>query len=110
MHFAGALHWAAKTNNGFNCYNRRTFCFLLGSADSLLNGRHIITIFYGLRMPAISVKALHRIFGISKAGGAIQGNMVIVVEVISFPSFRWPAREAASEATPSIKSPSLTMP
>src|SRR6185312_915863 len=29
---------------------------------------------------------------------------------MSLPSLRWPAKEAASEATPSIKSPSLTIP
>ena len=41
-------------------------------------------------------------------GTAPEGDEVVGVEGDELASRRWPAREAASEETPSIRSPSLT--
>ena len=61
------------------------------------------------RVPAIGLEAPRAILGERDVGAGGSVTWLSSYRQISLPSRRCPASEAASEATPSIRSPSLTI-
>lgn len=61
-------------------------------------------------MPAIGLEALRAVFVRGDVRTGRVRDMVVIEEVNELAEFQFPASEAASEATPSIRSPSLTNP
>jgi len=58
-------------------------------------------------VPAVALEAFYRVVVEGDLGGAVDGDVVVVVDVNERPSPRCPANEAASWLIPSIRSPSL---
>ncbi len=104
-----SFSWHTKPNYvGHTNQRWPRVCF--GRLDGLIDGVNVQWVFHILDKPTISLKTLTGIFGKGHLGAAFDGDMIIIVKVINFPNFKLPAREAASAETPSIRSPSVTMP
>ena len=58
--------------------------------------------------PAVGLEALAHVLAERELGLAVDGDAVVVVDPDQLAELEWPASEAASLATPSIRSPSLS--
>lgn len=76
----------------------------------LPDGGKIVAVVDGLGVPAVSFETSRAVFGKRDIRARRERDPIVVVEVDQLAELQWPASDAASDATPSIRSPSLTMP
>ena len=81
VRLAGARQRRAKADNGTHGDNRRAVLHRLRHADGFLNFVEAIAVLHVLRMPIIGIEALHRVLGVGEAGGPVERDFVVVVEV-----------------------------
>ena len=88
--------------DGLFPFLRRLYC--------LLNPLKVLPV-CAQHLPPIGVETLADILGKCDLGRSFDRYLVVGVKIDQLPKFEMvPAREAASEATPSMTSPSLTIP
>ena len=87
---------------------RRTRGLAPRRAKGFFDGRQVIPVFHCLRVPAIGLQALRAILVGGDRFAPAEAHAVVIEKGHQLAELQLPASEAASLATPSMRSPSLT--